>query len=463
MAATTAGGTGLTQATSPVTVQKYGGTSLSRVDAIDRCAGRAAAAARRGERVVVVVSAMGGETDALVDLAASVDPEADRRHVDLLLATGEQRSVALMAMAIERRGIPAAALVGPAIGIRTDRCHANARIEGIDLCAVRTRLDEGRIVVVAGFQGVSDEGCITTLGRGGSDTTAVALAAALDVGVAGHGGACEICTDVDGVFTADPRVVPRARMIERIAYEEMVELASLGAGVLHPRAGMLAWRHGVPLHVRHSAHPRRGTMVVSETADMDRRAVVGCALTRDLGRVTLRGLPNRPGMQAAVFHEIARAGVLVDDIIQNEAGARADVAFTVEGTALADVKAAAASALEALGGARVDIEVGLSKVSAVGTGMRTHTGVAARMFRALGDADITIANITTSEIKISCIVPREDAERALRIVHDAFELGSHEDVVEADPPVIEFGAADAPGVDDPAERTGEDEDIRRLA
>jgi aspartate kinase len=313
-------------------------------------------------------------------------------------------------------------MTGAQLGIITDEIHTQARIRSIDTRAIRAELDQGRIIVVAGFQGISAEGQITTLGRGGSDTTAVAIAAALGVGES-EPGVCEIYTDVDGVYTADPRLVASARKLDRISYEEMLELASLGAGVLHNRAVVFGQKYGVPIHVRHSAKDDEGTMITMETREMEDIKVVGCALKPDLGRVSIRRVPNRPGLQAAIFKHITDAGVLVDDIVQTEHGETASVSFTVDHHELADVKVAVEHALEEIGTGELAIEVGLAKVSAVGVGMRSHTGVAAGMFKAIGDAGIHIANITTSEIKISCLVPKERGQDALRAVHDAFGLG----------------------------------------
>jgi aspartate kinase len=340
--------------------------------------------------------------------------------MDMLLATGEQVSIALMTMALHRLGADAVSMTGRQIGLLTDQVHTKARIRSIDTSRLRRELDAGRIVVVAGFQGISDDGQITTLGRGGSDTTAVAIAAAL--GIAENNGACEIYTDVDGVYTADPRRVANARKLARITYEEMLELASLGACVMHSRAVVFGQKYGVPIHVRHSAKPDPGTMIVKEAPDMEDIAVVGCALTPDLGRISVRGIPNKPGIQALIFGNLSDAAILVDDIMQTEAGETASISFTVEHQDLAEVKPAVQKSLDEIGCGEMSIEVGLAKVSAVGVGMRTHTGVAAAMFSALGQAGININNITTSEIKISCIVPKEHGDRALQVVHDAFDL-----------------------------------------
>jgi len=403
-------------------VQKYGGTSVGDPDRIRRCARRVAAAREQGYNVVVVVSAMGHTTDELIGLADRVSPghRSHRAELDLLLSTGEVVSVALMSMALRDLGHEVAPLTGALLGIATDAVHGSAKIESIDGQRIGCELRQGRIVVAAGFQGVAPNGAVTTIGRGGSDTTAVAIAAAL--GLTHETGECEIYTDVDGIYTADPRRVSDARKISRISYEEMVELASLGAGVLHTRAVLFGQRYGVPIHVRHAARPDSGSLVVKETIDMERVAVVGCALTPDLARVNVRQLPNRPGVQGTLFAHIAAAHVLVDDIIQNESGDRADVAFTVDGGRLSDLKLAVQRGVEEIGAGEISIEVGLAKVSAVGAGMRTHTGVAAEMFGALGRAGITIANITTSEIKISCLVPKEHGTRALQVVHAAFGL-----------------------------------------
>jgi aspartate kinase len=409
-------------------VQKFGGSSVADADRIRRCAQRAYDTHRRGNQVVVVVSAMGKATDRLIDLAGEIAPMPAKREMDQLLATGEQVSIALLAMALESMGQRAISLTGPQMGFATDDQHTKAKIRRIDAGAVRKHLDAGRIVIAAGFQGVGPDGSTTTLGRGGSDTTAVALAAALKASV------CDIFTDVDGVYTADPRLVPNARKIPKISYEAIIELAAVGAKVMALRSVLLGARFDVPIHVRHSMLPDEGTMILPETPDMEQDVVTGVALKTNLGRVTLQGLPNQPGVQSRIFHSIAAANLMVDDIIQNETSPETtSVSFTVEHGDLADIKpvidkivaevgGGAAKGLGAWGAVRVD--VGLCKVSAVGVGMRSHTGVAARMFGALAEANIKIQNITTSEIKISCILAKEDGERALRAVHDAFGLGT---------------------------------------
>ncbi|MCC6661343.1 MAG: aspartate kinase [Phycisphaerales bacterium] len=425
----------------PLLVQKFGGSSVADPDRIRRCAQRAYDARRRGNDVIVVVSAMGKTTDRLIELAGDVTPSPPKREMDQLLATGEQVTCAVTAMAIDALGQPAVSLTGPQVGFHTDGSHTKARIRSINEAAIRKHLGDGRIVVVAGFQGVGPDGSVTTLGRGGSDTTAVALAAAL------RAEECEIFTDVDGVYTADPRIVEDARKIERISYEGIIELAAVGAKVMALRSVLLGAKYNVPIHVRHSMLPDAGTMIVPETAEMEHEQVTGVALKTNLGRVFIPSLPNTPGVQGRIFAAIAEANIMVDDIIQNEitgTGAGGDtmnVSFTLEHSDLADIKpvldrilseldAAPGRGVGSAGWGAVRVDVGLCKVSAVGVGMRSHTGVAARMFRALAEAEsggggggIRIQNITTSEIKISCILAKEDGERALRAVHEAFGLG----------------------------------------
>ncbi len=401
-------------------VQKFGGTSVGDPRRIARCAARARARVEAGDRVVVVASAMGHSTDELIALAGEVTDRPDRRELDFLMATGEQVSVALLAMALDRSGVPATALTGAQAGIVTDGDYGRARVVRVDRTRLDRELEAGRVPVVCGFQGESEDGELTTLGRGGSDTTAVAIAAAL--GVAAQGGVCEIFTDVDGVYTADPRLVPSASRLARISYEEMLELALLGAQVMHPRAVLFGERYGVPIHVRHSQRPDEGTLISRETPDMEDVMVVGAALKPDLGRVSLRRIPNNPGVQGMLFEAVAKAGILVDDIVQTEFGEIASISFTVDHSELADVKIAASQVLDRVGTGELAIEIGLAKVSVVGTGMKSHVGVASRMFSALGAAGIPIHNITTSEIKISCIVSKEHATRALAIAHEAFGL-----------------------------------------
>jgi aspartate kinase len=402
-------------------VQKFGGSSVADADRIRRCAQRAYDARRAGHDVVVVVSAMGKTTDKLIELAGEISPSPARREMDQLMAAGEQVSIALTAIALETLGQEAVSLTGGQAGILTEDRHTRARIKTIDGNAVMRHVQKGRVVVVAGFQGITRDGHVTTLGRGGSDTTAVALAAALN---ANEG---EIYTDVDGVYTADPRLVPDAKKIERISYEAILELASLGAKVMAGRSILFGMKYGVPIHVRHSMLPDTGTMIVAESRDMEQEEVTGVALKTNLGRVTLVGLPGRADVQARLFSALAEAGTLVDDIIQNEvAPDSVSVSFTVDHADLVDIRPVLDRALAELGSssAQVNVDVGFAKVSAVGVGMRSHTGVAGKMFRALAEAGVKIHNITTSEIRISCILAKEDGEKALRAVHAAFGLGT---------------------------------------
>jgi len=405
----------------PILVQKFGGTSVADAARIKRAAARVAEARARGFGVAVVVSAMGHTTDELISLAESVSPLPDRRELDMVMATGEQVSAGLLAMALTDLGCQATSLTGGQAGIRTDGVPARARITRIDSGRLERLISRGEVPVVTGFQGISEDGEITTLGRGGSDTTAVAIAAALRV--AETGGCCEIFTDVDGVYTADPRLVRSACKLPRISYEEMLELATLGAGVMHPRAVLFGEKFGVPIHVRHSQKPDAGTMIARESQAMEELAVVGCALKDDLGRVTIRQIRNSVGLQGRLFTALAHSNIVVDDIMQTEQGATTMIAFTVEHGDLADAKPIVARVLADLGEVELSVEVGLAKVSAVGVGMKVHAGVASRMFRALGDAGIPIHNITTSEIKISCIIEKAHGPTALEVVHRAFGLG----------------------------------------
>ncbi len=414
-------------------VQKFGGSSVADPDRIRRCAQRAFDRAREGHQVVVVVSAMGKTTDNLINLANEITDGPPKREMDQLMAAGEQISIALMAIALETLGQPAVSLTGQQARILTESAHTKARIRQIDPGAMRQHLDAGRAVVVAGFQGVTYDADgtahVTTLGRGGSDTTAVALAAALKADE------CEIFTDVDGVYTADPRIVPNARKIERISYEAILELASLGAKVMATRSIFFGAKYNVPIHVRHSMLPDTGTMIVPESHDMEQEMVTGLALKTNLGRVTLMGLPARADVQSRIFASVSAAGINVDDIIQSGGGAggaadgSTSVSFTVDHADLVDIKSVCDRIVRELGQGQVRIDLGLCKVSAVGVGMRSHTGVAAKMFDAMarasvnGSQGIPIQNITTSEIKISVILAKEHGEAAMRAIHEAFGLG----------------------------------------
>ncbi len=399
-------------------VMKFGGSSVASADLIRRAARRAIQAKNAGSNVVVVVSARGDTTDDLIAMAKEITSRPDPREMDQLMSVGEQISIALVAMAIHAAGERAISFTGGQVGLATDSVHMKARIQRIDAKRIHDEFAKGAIVIVAGFQGVDPNQNITTLGRGGSDTTAVALAAALKAET------CEIYTDVDGVFTADPRKVPTARKLAEMAYDEMLELASLGAGVMHSRAIEFGKKYRIPIHVRSSLTDAPGTMIIEEVRDMEAIAVRGAALVEELAKVTIRGVPDRPGMAARIFHEIAAKNIVVDDIIQNVGlDGSADISFTVAGGDLPAIVDVATAIARSIGAKDVLTDDRVSKVSVVGVGMRSHTGVAQRMFKALADAKINIQMITTSEIKISCIIDRASGAQALRVVHDAFDLG----------------------------------------
>jgi len=400
-----------------IIVQKFGGTSVATAERIHRAARRAVKAKQDGCRVVVVVSAMGDSTDRLIKLAREVSEEPPRREMDMLLTTGEQVSIALMAMAIHSLGHEAISLTGGQVGLITDAQHTKARIQNINQERLLKELGQGRIVIVAGFQGVDESGEIYTLGRGASDTTAVALAAVLGAKQ------CEIYTDVDGVYTTDPRLVPEARKIEQISYDEMLELASLGAGVMHSRAIEFGKKYGVEIHVRSSMSDTTGTLITSEVAQMEQIVVSGATLKKDLAQFVLVGLPNEPGVAAEVFARLAEHNVVVDDIIQTvDNSGMASTSFTVEHGDLAECKLVVRELQEEFKLSQVVCNDPVAKVSIVGVGMRSHTGVARIMFKALAEGHVNINAITTSEIKISCIIEPEDGVKALRAVHAAFEL-----------------------------------------
>lgn len=399
-------------------VQKFGGTSVADSNKVLAAARRAIQAHHQGSQVLVVVSARGHTTDELIELARELSERPPAREMDMLLSTGEQVSIALMAIAIQAQGVPAISFTGAQIGIVTDSFHTKARIRNISTDRILEALNAGKIVIVAGFQGVDENYNITTLGRGGSDTTAVALAAVL-----GADG-CEIYTDVDGVYTTDPRVVPEACKIERISYDEMLELASLGAGVMHSRSIEFAKKFDVPIHVRSSFSDTAGTWIVDEgQARRLGTSVTGAALARDEARVTVWGVPDRPGVVHAIFRRIAERNIVVDMIIQDVAtNGVTDVSFTVSDGDLAETLLAAESAARAVGATSVTHDANVAKLSVVGLGMKTHTGVARAMFDTLAEAGINIQMITTSEIKISVLLERSAAAQALRLIHKTFEL-----------------------------------------
>lgn len=397
-------------------VQKFGGTSVADVEKIRAAARKAIRAQRQGHQVVMVVSAMGKNTDTLLELAGEIAENPPAREMDMLLSTGEQVSVALVAMAIHDLGARAVSLTGGQIGMKTDNSFSKARIQSISTERIERLLDEGNIVVAAGFQGIDDELNITTLGRGGSDTTAVALAAVLDAD------ACEIYTDVDGVYTTDPRKLPEARRVDVISYDEMLELASLGAGVMHNRSIEFAKKFGVPIHVRSSFSDTEGTMIVAES-ESTTQPVSGAAMTTDEARVTVLGVPDVPGKSLQIFSAIAARKIAVDMVVQNVGKeGRADISFTVPHAELKSTLAAVGAVLGSVGAEGITHDDQVSKVSVVGLNMATQTNVAAKMFRALADAGVNIQMITTSEIKISTLVPKHQASDALRAVHQAFNL-----------------------------------------
>jgi aspartate kinase len=398
-------------------VMKFGGTSVANAKLIHRAARRAIRAKLAGHDVVMVVSAMGKSTDKLIALAKEIIDEPPRRELDMLMTTGEQVSISLMAMAIHAAGHEAISLTGVQVGLITDAVHTKARIKQINADRIRKELSSGKIVIVAGFQGVDENGEITTLGRGASDTTALALAAVLNAR------RCEINTDVDGVYTTDPRIEPKARKIDVISYDEMLELASLGAGVMHSRAIEFGKKYGVEIHVRSSFSDSPGTIITHEVKKMENIVVSGATVKKDLAQIILLGLPNHPGVACGVFARVAEYGVVVDDIIQtvDESGL-ANTSFTVEHSDLSECKLVVEEIRREFDLKDVVCIDPVAKVSVVGVGMRSHTGVALKMFQALAEAKVNINAITTSEIKISCIIGPSEADQALRAVHTVFEL-----------------------------------------
>jgi aspartate kinase len=413
-AATTAANTG-------TVVMKFGGTSVADAERIRRAARRIVAQRQAGKRVVAVLSARGRTTDELIAMAEEVSPNPDRREMDMLLSTGERISCALCAMAINDLGHRAISLTGSQAGIVTDTSHTKARILDVRADRIREALSEDRIVLVAGFQGVSTSRDVTTLGRGGSDTTAVALAAAIGAEV------CEIYTDVAGVFSADPRIVPDARKLPIVSFEEMLEMAASGAKVLQLRAVEYARNHGVRIHCRSSFEDRPGTVVVGEEETMERPLVTAVTHSDNEARITLLGVPDRPGTAAAIFGALADAGCIVDTIIQNEPlgdGREAEVSFTVPVEDLRAAEVALAPVIAELPIAQLDTDREIGKVAIVGAGMRSHPGVAAKVFDTLAGENINIEMISTSPIKISCVIRAGEVPRAVRALHAAFELGA---------------------------------------
>ncbi|HID98029.1 MAG TPA: aspartate kinase [Thermodesulfobacteriaceae bacterium] len=398
-------------------VQKYGGTSVADCRHIENVAERVIAGKRQGDNVVVVLSAMSGETNRLIDLAEQIHTRPDPRELDVLLSTGEQVTISLMAMALKKRGFGARSFLGSQITIETDTAHGKARIMNIATEELKKTITRGHIPVIAGFQGITPEGDITTLGRGGSDTTAVAVATALDADV------CEIYTDVDGIYTTDPNICPSARKIDRISYEEMMEMASLGAKVLEIRSVEYAMRYEIPLHVRSSFTDSLGSYVVKEDEIMEQTLVSGVPYSTNEARITISKVPDRPGIATKIFSPISEANIVVDMIIQNtRASDLTDMTFTVSQADYEQAMEIVKGVASEIGAERVAGDPDIAKVSIVGVGMRNHSGVASKMFDILAGHGINILMISTSEIKISCIIQRKYTELAVRALHEGFGL-----------------------------------------
>jgi aspartate kinase len=412
---------GLDAVPAPTVVMKFGGTSVADAQRIKRAAQRIVGQREAGKRVVAVLSARGQTTDELIAMADEVSPHPDRREMDMLLSTGERISCALCAMAINDLGHRALSLTGSQAGIVTDTSHTKARILDVRGDRIREALDEDRIVLVAGFQGVSTSRDVTTLGRGGSDTTAVAVAAAIGAEV------CEIYTDVAGVFSADPRLVPEARKLAIVSFEEMLEMAASGAKVLQLRSVEYARNHDVRIHCRSSFEDGPGTFVLGEDETMERPLVTAVTHSTEEARISLLGVPDRPGAAAAIFTALARAGCIVDTIIQNEPlgdGRAAEVSFTIPQEDLVEAESALGAVASVLGVEKIDTDRRIGKVSIVGAGMRSHPGVAAKVFETLGEEGINIEMISTSPIKISCVIRADAVPQAVRALHTAFDLGA---------------------------------------
>jgi aspartate kinase len=399
-------------------VQKYGGTSVGNVERIKNVATRVVRTVEQGNKVVVVVSAMSGETDKLIGLANQISLSPSERELDMLLSSGERVTSALTAMAVEALGHKAKSFTGRQAGIITDTVHTKAKIERIAGDRINKALDEGYVVVLAGFQGITEGEDVTTLGRGGSDLSAVAIAAAIRADL------CEIYTDVDGVYTTDPNIVPEARKLAKISYEEMLELASLGAKVLQTRSVEFAMKYKVPVVVRSSFNDNPGTLVVEEDREMENVVVSGIAYDKNQAKITVVNVPDRPGIAAKLFDAIASANIVVDMIVQNISsdGKFADISFTVPKTDTRKALDVTEPLAKELGAERVDKREDISKISVIGVGMRTHSGVAAKMFQTFAASNINIAMISTSEIKVSCVIDLKYTELAVRVLHEAFGL-----------------------------------------
>jgi len=400
----------------PIVVQKFGGTSVADAEKIRKAAMRALSAVKDGKKVVMVCSARGKQTDQLIADALELNPNPPKREMDMLLSTGEQQTVSLMAMALEAMGNKAISFTGSQIKMLTDNAHTKARIKSIAAEKIHEKLDNGHIVIVAGFQGIDENENITTLGRGGSDTSAVALAAAL-------GATCEIYTDVDGIYTTDPRIFPDAAKMDEISYDEMLELASLGAGVMHARAVEFGKKFNVMIHVRSSMKEDNGTLITHEVPHMEGVLVSGATIQSELAKIGLIGVDNRPGNAAKIFAYLASHQVIVNDIIQVEiSDEKANMSFTVAKSELKDAKKAISEIKDVVKYDSVFMREDIAEVSVVGVGMRSHYGVANTMFTALAEAEVNIDSITTSEIRISCIVDKDQGNKALIAICKAFEL-----------------------------------------
>jgi aspartate kinase len=398
-------------------VQKYGGTSVGSIEKILNVAKRVIEYRGQEKDMVVVLSAMAGQTDGLIRLAREMVEEPDPRELDVLMSTGEQVSVALFAMALKSMGYDARSLLGFQVAVHTDHLYGKARIHDIETERIRRELEKGRIVAVAGFQGLDEEGNITTLGRGGSDTTAVALAAALKAEM------CEIFTDVDGVYTTDPNICPKARKLDHISYDEMLEMASLGAKVLEIRSVEFAKKYSVPIHVRSTFSRERGTMVVEETRDMEKVLVSGVAYNKNEARVTIRRVPDRPGIAGQIFEPVFKSGVVVDMIVQNTSeDGFTDLTFTVPKADFYKTMKQVSEVAERIEAEKVLGDENIAKVSIIGVGMRSHAGVAQKMFESLARENINIMMISTSEIKVSVVIEEKYTELAVRVLHAAFGL-----------------------------------------
>lgn len=398
-------------------VIKFGGTSVKDVDRIKNVALRVKETVDAGNQVAVVVSARGGVTNELISRAKAINPRPDDREMDMLLTVGEQETIALTAMALHALGVPAVSRTGAQAGVRTDGSHTRARIVEITGGDIKERLAEGKVVIVAGFQGQTPAGEIATLGRGGSDLSAIALAAALQADL------CQICTDVDGVYTSDPRVVPNARKLKEISYEEMLEMASLGSKVMQARAVEFAQKFNVPFEVRSSFNRNPGTLVKAEAPSMEDVVVSGVALDQKQAKITISDLPDKPGSAARVFQSLGEAGVTVDMIVQNVSrGGLANLTFTVGEDDIHRALETVQTAVECMGGGHVVHSGDIAKVSVVGIGMRSHAGVAAKAFSLLAAEGVNIQMISTSEIKISMAIERADAAKAAQVLHDGFDL-----------------------------------------